>query len=116
MEEEDGWGSRADAGSLPLLAGALALVVGGCGGGNDDNGRLAAAAQPQDASTKPIKIGASLPLTGDFSEPGKAAQQGYEVWASMINAKGGLLGRKVQLVDQGRRVQPEHRRRRTTTR
>src|SRR3954468_3607305 len=45
-----------------------------------------------------IKIGASLPLTGEFSEPGKAAKQGYEVWQAMVNDKGGLLGRKVELV------------------
>jgi branched-chain amino acid transport system substrate-binding protein len=82
--------------SLPLVAGALALVVGACGGGNDDNGGSAASSQKSES--KPLKIGASLPLTGDFSEPGKAAQQGYKVWESMINEKGGLLGRKVQLV------------------
>src|SRR3954447_7071587 len=82
--------------SLPLVAGALALVVGACGGGNDDNGGSAAGSQKSES--KPLKIGASLPLTGDFSEPGKAAEQGYKVWASMINEKGGLLGRKVQLV------------------
>ena len=49
-------------------------------------------------SSKPISIGASLPLTGDFSEPGKAAQQGYQVWQKMVNDQGGLLGRKVQIV------------------
>ena len=58
----------------------------------------AAAARPPRRESKPLKIGASLPLTGEFSEPGKAAQQGYEVWQSMINEKGGLLGRKVELV------------------
>jgi branched-chain amino acid transport system substrate-binding protein len=44
-----------------------------------------------------LTIGASLPLTGDFSEPGKAAQQGYQVWASTVNAHGGLLGKQVNL-------------------
>ena len=28
-----------------------------------------------------IVIGISLPLTGDFSEPGKGVQRGYEAWA-----------------------------------
>ncbi|HEU4348507.1 MAG TPA: amino acid ABC transporter substrate-binding protein [Actinoplanes sp.] len=46
---------------------------------------------------KPITIGISLPLTGDFSQPGGEAKRGYEVWASQINAAGGLLGRPVQL-------------------
>lgn len=48
-------------------------------------------------SNKPIVIGASLPLTGDFAQPGGEARRGYEVWRQMVNAKGGLLGRQVQL-------------------
>jgi len=36
-------------------------------------------------------------LSGRFSEPGTAAQQGYEVWAAMVNESGGLLGRPVEL-------------------
>jgi branched-chain amino acid transport system substrate-binding protein len=69
----------------------LAAVVAACGGSSGGS------SDAKD-SGKPIKIGASLPLTGDFSEPGKAAQQGYKVWESITNSKGGLLGRKVQLV------------------
>jgi branched-chain amino acid transport system substrate-binding protein len=46
----------------------------------------------------PIKIGISLPLTGNFSEPGTAAMRGYKIWQQLINKRGGLLGRKVQLV------------------
>jgi branched-chain amino acid transport system substrate-binding protein len=46
---------------------------------------------------KPIVIGASLPLTGDFAQPGGEAKRGYEVWRDMVNAKGGILGRQVQL-------------------
>ncbi|HEX9840299.1 MAG TPA: amino acid ABC transporter substrate-binding protein, partial [Anaerolineales bacterium] len=52
---------------------------------------------PAEASGEPIRIGVSLPLTGRFSEPGTAAQQGYEVWAAMVNESGGLLGRPVEL-------------------
>jgi branched-chain amino acid transport system substrate-binding protein len=48
-------------------------------------------------STDPITVGISLPLTGDFSEPGKGVQQGYEAWAKIVNDKGGLLGRQVEL-------------------
>jgi len=48
----------------------------------------------------PIKIGISLSLSGDFSDSGKAAQRGYKLWANVVNAKGGVLGRKVQLVIQ----------------
>ena len=50
-----------------------------------------------DSGDDPIVIGISLPLTGDFSEPGKGVQRGYEAWAQMINEDGGLLGRQVEL-------------------
>jgi branched-chain amino acid transport system substrate-binding protein len=64
----------------------IALVAAGCssdggGGGN----------------TAPIVIGTSLPLTGDFSQPGVASQRGYTIWQDMVNANGGLLGRQVEL-------------------
>jgi branched-chain amino acid transport system substrate-binding protein len=48
-------------------------------------------------SDKPLVIGISLPLTGDFSQPGGEARKGYEIWADQVNADGGLLGRKVEL-------------------
>jgi branched-chain amino acid transport system substrate-binding protein len=76
---------------------ALALLVAACGGGGSGGGGGGGGGGDGDKG-KPIKIGASLPLTGEFSEPGKAAQQGYKVWQSITNAKGGLLGRKVELV------------------
>jgi branched-chain amino acid transport system substrate-binding protein len=47
---------------------------------------------------EPVVIGASLPLTGRFSEPGTAAMQGYEVWAALVNeSEDMLLGRSVEL-------------------
>jgi branched-chain amino acid transport system substrate-binding protein len=46
---------------------------------------------------KDLVIGVSLSLTGDFADPGKAVQRGYQVWADQVNAKGGVLGRKVVL-------------------
>ncbi|SEG32194.1 branched-chain amino acid transport system substrate-binding protein [Nonomuraea solani] len=56
------------------------------------------AAQSPGQQQGPVKVGISLPLTGDFSEPGKGIQEGYQVWADRVNAKGGLLGRKVELI------------------
>jgi branched-chain amino acid transport system substrate-binding protein len=72
-----------------------ALLAAGCGGG--DGGGGGGGGGGADAG-KPIRIGASLPLTGDFSEPGKAARQGYEVWQKTVNDQGGLLGRRVEIV------------------
>jgi branched-chain amino acid transport system substrate-binding protein len=45
----------------------------------------------------PITIGISLSFSGDFSDPGKAAKRGYQLWQSVVNAHGGLLGRHVNL-------------------
>jgi branched-chain amino acid transport system substrate-binding protein len=48
-------------------------------------------------SAGPIKIGISLSLSGDFSDPGKAVKRGYDLWAAYVNSHGGILGRQVQL-------------------
>jgi branched-chain amino acid transport system substrate-binding protein len=76
-----------------MAVGVLGLVAAGCGG--DDNGGSTSSGGGGGGT---LKIGASLPLTGEFSEPGKAAQQGYKVWEAMVNEQGGLLKRKVQMV------------------
>lgn len=47
------------------------------------------------AADKPIVIGGSLPQTGKFAETAKWIEKGMRFWAEEINAKGGLLGRKV---------------------
>src|SRR5215211_9467093 len=79
---------------LALLT-IAALVGAGCGGDDDDDGGGGGGK----ASGEPIKIGASLPLTGEFSEPGKAAKQGYQVWEATVNESGGLIdGRPVKMV------------------
>src|SRR5438105_3720173 len=52
----------------------------------------------------PIHIGFSITETGANSAPALFDLQGYQLGADTINAQGGLLGRKVQLVyydDQG---------------
>src|SRR3984885_3890913 len=52
----------------------------------------AAAQQP------PIKIGMSMAQTGGLAAGGKASLLGIEIWRDDINARGGLLGRKIELV------------------
>jgi branched-chain amino acid transport system substrate-binding protein len=78
------------------LAVAAAALAAGCGGDDGDSG--SGAGTDTAASSEPIKIGASLPLTGDFAEPGVAAQQGYKIWQELVNKDGGLLGRQVELI------------------
>ena len=50
-------------------------------------------------SGDPIRIGFSLALTGPLAPNGKQALLGAKIWEEEINAKGGLLGRKVELVN-----------------
>jgi branched-chain amino acid transport system substrate-binding protein len=45
----------------------------------------------------PIKIGFSMSLTGGLSGGGKSALLAIEMWRDDVNAKGGLLGRPIQL-------------------
>src|SRR5947209_2420592 len=49
------------------------------------------------ASAGTVKIGISLSLSGDFSDSGKAAMRGYQLWRDVINAHGGLLGHRVDI-------------------
>ncbi|MEJ0069983.1 MAG: amino acid ABC transporter substrate-binding protein [Pseudomonadota bacterium] len=50
------------------------------------------------AQTPPIRIGFGMGLTGGLASNGKAALMTWQMWAEEINAKGGLLGRKVEFV------------------
>ena len=47
---------------------------------------------------QPIKIGFSMALTGPLGAGGKSALIAMEIWRDGVNAKGGLLGRKVEFV------------------
>src|ERR1700761_4069468 len=47
----------------------------------------------------PIKIGFSMALTGPLAANGKQALLGAQIWQEEVNAKGGLLGRQVQLIN-----------------
>jgi branched-chain amino acid transport system substrate-binding protein len=46
----------------------------------------------------PIKIGLSLSLTGATAPAGRQVQAGLDIWRDHVNARGGLLGRPVELV------------------
>lgn len=46
----------------------------------------------------PIRLGAALPLTGVWAKFGTYMKMSYELWVENVNEKGGLLGRKVELV------------------
>jgi len=69
---------------LPALALGLVLAIG--------------ALVPARAA-EPIKIGLGMSLTGPLAANGKAALLAMQIWVDDANAKGGLLGRPVTLVD-----------------
>ncbi|MEV6845696.1 amino acid ABC transporter substrate-binding protein [Actinoplanes sp. NPDC051411] len=70
------------------LAAGAALALAACSSGSADT-----KAGPR----SPLVIGASVSLTGDFADSGKAVKAGYQLWADTVNAKGGVLGRQVQM-------------------
>jgi branched-chain amino acid transport system substrate-binding protein len=80
------------------------LVLSACSSGGDEaateetTAAETAATEEAASGEGPIRIGISLPLTGDFSQPGGAAKKGYEVWQTLTNQAGGMLGRDVELV------------------
>ena len=77
-------------GTIAALTAVLLLVAAACGGDEGGDG--------EGEGGPPIRIGASLPLTGEFSQPGGEARRGYEIWRDLVNEGGGLLGRQVELV------------------
>jgi branched-chain amino acid transport system substrate-binding protein len=68
---------------------------------------VVAAALPLPAGAQtPIKIGASMSVTGTYAKPGSYQKEGYDICIDELNAKGGLLGRKVELVIYDDQSQP----------
>src|SRR5712664_1808621 len=47
---------------------------------------------------QPLKIGFGMSLTGPLAGNGKAALISMQIWQDDVNARGGILGRKVELV------------------
>jgi len=47
---------------------------------------------------QPVKVGMSMPQTGSLGAGGQAALLALRMWVEDVNAKGGLLGRKVEFI------------------
>jgi branched-chain amino acid transport system substrate-binding protein len=78
--------SRSDLNRRTLVQGAVAT------------GTAALLSTPALAQQNAIKIGFGMSLTGGLAAGGRQSLLGFEIWRDQINAKGGLLGRPVQLV------------------
>jgi branched-chain amino acid transport system substrate-binding protein len=89
--------------SVGITAAVATATLAACSSGGSPT---PAGSSTPPASTKPIVIGTSLSLTGDFSVDGQAFLKGYRLWVSDVNAAGGLLGRKVKLIYLNDRSDP----------
>jgi len=58
------------------------------------------------AAQQPIKIGVTQPLTGAFAASGNYVTEGAKIAADQINAAGGVLGRKIELVIEDNKSNP----------
>ena len=76
--------TRRDVGRLSAAAAAAAI-----------GSRSASAQAP---SGPPIRIGYSMSLTGGLAGNGRPALVAHQIWAQDVNARGGLLGRPVELI------------------
>ena len=57
-------------------------------------------------SKDPIRIGCPLPLTGPFAAIATDMKQGAELAADELNAKGGIMGRKVEVLFRDDQLKP----------
>jgi branched-chain amino acid transport system substrate-binding protein len=78
-------------GRAPGLAAGALVLVSACGLGSGGNSSGAGGNQP-------IVVGISEPLSGDKSDIGTNSDHGYQVWANVVNSSGGLLGRRVKII------------------
>ncbi|AOO82602.1 ABC transporter substrate-binding protein [Bosea vaviloviae] len=66
-----------------------------------------ASALPQMAGAQDYKIGVSTGLTGYAATVDRAWRDGVELAAAAVNAKGGVMGRKIQVIVEDNRSEPQ---------
>ena len=64
-------------------------------------------AMPQALAQAPVKIGMTLSLTGPIAAPGAIQKVATEVYVEDLNKRGGLLGRKVELIMKDDQSRPD---------
>ena len=58
------------------------------------------------AAAGDIRIGVNMPLTGPFAASGNYVMNGARIAAEEINADGGVLGKKLQLIIEDNKSNP----------
>ncbi len=56
---------------------------------------------------QPIRIGASISMTGTYAKPGVYGREGYLLCQKHVNEQGGVLGRKIEFVIYDDRSDPQ---------
>lgn len=59
-------------------------------------------------AVEPVKIGATLSLSGKYTELGVMNEKAYRLWEHNVNKKGGLAGRPVKLIVVDDKSDPQH--------
>jgi branched-chain amino acid transport system substrate-binding protein len=85
-------------GLAPVLV-ALALLTTTACGAADDSGET--------GGSEPIKVGLIVSLTGNYTPLGSEDKKAVELLVEQVNAKGGVLGRKVELVQRDDKTAPD---------
>jgi urea transport system substrate-binding protein len=89
------------------------LTVAACGnassGGGSSTTSPTASGQPSGSTSNsaPIKIGVVTDLSGGIAADGEGLLAAVKLWANQVNAKGGLLGRQVQLLVEDGATDPK---------
>src|SRR5690349_21190978 len=87
----------------------IGLVAAGCQGGGGGGGNQAAN-KPGQPAGQPIKIGHIAAMTGGTANFGQSCDKGARIAMQEINAKGGVLGRPLELLtEDDRSLAPEAR-------
>lgn len=88
---------------IVAMAIAVAISMSGCG--------VSTTPDPGGDVAGPIKIGAAISETGKFAVEGVKTKHGYEIWADMVNARGGLdvggTQREVEIIYYDDQSEPE---------
>ncbi len=67
---------------------------------------LASAVAPDTIAQQPVRIGASLAQTGPYAVPGQNQLRGYRLCVKHANEKGGVLGRRIELIVEDDQSKP----------
>lgn len=81
--------------SAALAAMVFATVMSGCGG-----------EKKQEAAGDTIKVGASFELTGNVANYGKSTLSGLKMAMDEVNAKGGINGKKITVIESDNKSEP----------